>query len=212
MISLGVVAHTTRSAPAKQLARTVRADFVSIDNGYLGCDQNHEAVQYHLSTLPSTFSVVLEDDAVPVAGFREQLAQALPMSPSPIVSLYLGRLRPPWAQDGIAAATEAADIENADWIVGTHLLHGVGYAIRTELLPSLLAFQSRWPVDQHISLWAQQYGHTIAYAWPSLVDHSDTPTVIGEHFDGQPRDPGRVAWRTGTHETWSTRSVTLRIP
>lgn len=210
MIPIGVVAHVTRVKQAKRLAQRVHADFISIDNGLLGCDDSHKHVLNHLSNLPSTFSVVLEDDAVPIDNFTAQLAHCLPMSPSPITSLYLGQLRPPQFQNAIRAATRRADAENADWIISTHLLHAVGYAIRTDLIPSLLAFTSPLPIDQHISAWAQQYGHTTAYAWPSLVDHADGPTVIPTHPDGKPRTPGRVAWKTGPHPNWTTRTVPLQ--
>jgi hypothetical protein len=210
VISLGVVAHTSRATQARELARCVRADYLSVDDGSLNCDDNHEHVQHHLAGLPATWAIIVEDDALPVPGFREQAEAALPMAPSPIVSFYLGRMRPPWAQAGIQSAIEAADTENADWIVGTHLLHGVAYAIRTELLPSVMHYPTPLPVDQHISRWAQAHGHLISYTWPSLVDHADGPTVV-QHPDGQPREPGRVAWKTSPHDSWSTRSVTLRI-
>lgn len=208
LLTIGIVAHTSRGADAKALAHQVGADFISIDNGVMGCDDNHDHVLHHLSALPSTWSVVLEDDAVPVAGFRDQLAAALPLCPAPIASLYLGRMRPPQHQADIAAAVEAAEIENADWIISSRLYHAVGYAIRTELLPSLLTHLSNWPVDQHISEWAQRYGYTVAHTWPSLVDHADGDTIV-DHPDGQPRPPGRVAWKTGGHHTWTSRSVTL---
>lgn len=209
MMRIGVVAHTSRVTYAKRLANVIRADFVSIDNGTLGADGNHEAVQYHLSALPSTFSVILEDDAIPVEGFRDQLEHALPLCPSPIASLYLGKQRPPQYQHAIRTAIEAAELEAADWIVGTRLFHAVGYAIKTELIPSLLDHITHWPVDEHISSWARLHGHTVAYAYPSLVDHLDGPTLVA-HPDGKPRTPGRVAWKTQPHETWTSKSVTVR--
>lgn len=186
------------------------ADYVSTDDGTLGCDENHDAVLTHLAGLPSTWSVVLEDDALPVQGFREQLTQALTLAPTPIVSLYLGRQRPPWAQAGIQTAIEAAEVERADWIISSHLLHAVGYAIRTDLIPALLHYPTPLPIDQHVSRWAQSQGHLIGYCWPSLVDHCDQPTLF-DHPDGQAREPGRIAWNTSPHESWSTRSVTVRI-
>lgn len=155
--------------------------------------------------------MILEDDAVPAPDFTNQLHYALTYAPSPIVSLYLGKQRPPWAQHGIATAINKATTDNADWIISTRLLHAVGYAIKTDLLPSLLAFTTPAPVDQHITAWATTYGHTVSYTWPSLVDHADLPTVIEQHPDGQPRPPGRTAWTTAPHPTWSTRSVTLTI-
>ena len=206
---IGIVAHTARTNQAKTLAHTVKADFISIDTGFLGCDDNHTTVQHHLAGLHTVWSVILEDDAAPVNDFCGQLAQALSVAPTPIVSLYLGRRRPPHWQQRIRKAALRAENENASWIVGTHLLHAVGYAIKTELLPSLLNFDSDLPVDQHITRWAQTtHGHPISYTWPSLVNHLDLPTLV-EHPDGKPRHPGRTAWATGTRDQWTTHAVPL---
>lgn len=209
MFAIGIVAHTARAQAAKHLTEKVRADFISVDNGVMGCDDNHEAVQYHLAALPSTWSVILEDDAQPVTGFRQQLHDALIMAPSPIVSLYYGRKRPPHWQTRMAAAFAEATHRDTSWIIGTNLLHAVGYAIKTELLPSLLSHSTTLPVDQHISSWAKSYGHLISYTHPSLLDHHDGPTIVN-HPDGQPRRPGRKAWLTGIRDTWTTEAVMLR--
>lgn len=210
MLALGIVAHTARAAQAKTLAATVRADFISIDNGLLGCDGNHRAVQAHLAGLPTGWSVILEDDAQPIDGFAEQLHAALPMSPGPIVSLYLGRKRPAHWMPAARAAVADADTAGACWIVATHLLHAVGYAIRTELLGSLLDHPAQLPADEQISDWAARYGHTVAYTAPgSLVEHADTPTLFA-HRDGATRTPGRKAWRLGGHDRWTTTTVTMR--
>ena len=203
-----MVAHTSRAGHAKALAQQVKADFISFDNGLLGCDGNHNTVQHHLANLPSTWSLVLEDDAVPVESFRTQLEAALPMAPSPIVSLYYGRKRPPHWQTRMAKALQIAEGCDASWIVASRLLHAVGYAIRTELLPSLLDHDSDLPSDQHISNWAIRYGHLVSYTVPSLVDHADWPTIV-DHPDGDRRTPGRTAWKAGTREHWSTSTVSL---
>lgn len=209
MLNIGIVAHTIRSEQAKDLAQQVKADFVSIDTGMLGCDDNHEAVQHHLANLPSTWSVILEDDAEPVDDFRDQLTAALPLSPSPIVSLYLGRKRPPHWQLRIERALKNANTVDASWIISTRLLHAVGYAIKTELLPSLLDHITARPVDEHISDWALQHGHTTAYTVGSLVDHADQTTIV-KHPDGQPRKPGRKAWNLGGRTRWTSISVPLK--
>ena len=206
---VGIVAHTSRTTQAKQLGQTVRSDFISIDNGLMGCDENHYTVQKHLCALPSTWSIVLEDDAVPVDDFRRQAEQALVMAPSPIVSFYLGKRRPPHWQNRICHAVAQAANDDASWIISTHLLHAVGYAIRTELLPSLLDHTSARPSDEHITNWARRFGHVISYTFPSLVDHADLPTIV-DHPDGQPRHPGRTAWYTATREHWTTKAVTMR--
>lgn len=207
---VGIVAHTSRAAHAKQLARQVQADFVSFDtDGLMGCDDNHYQVQHHLSCLPSTWSICLEDDAEPVQDFRAQADAALLMSPSPIVSFYLGRKRPPHWQKRIGVALKEAQAYDTNWIMSTYMLHAVGYAIKTELLPSLLKHDSTLPADQHIGSWAKRYGHAISYTVPSLVDHLDIPTIV-EHPDGQPRRPGRKAWTVGTRTIWSSEAVMLR--
>lgn len=201
---IGIVTHTSRIDHAAALADVVGASVVSVDDGTMGCERNHQKVWRWLSQRTDDWAVVLEDDAVPVPGFRTQLAQALNHAPTPIVSLYLGRMRPPWAQDAIlTAVTKASD---ADWIVSNHMLHAVGYAIKAELLPTIPRVGAT-PVDQHLSAWAP---HPISYCWPSLLDHADLPTIV-DHPDGQPRPPGRVAWKTAAHQIWSNRSVTMRI-
>lgn len=209
MMQIGIVAHTSRLSYAKTLSRAVKSDFLSVDDGTLRADDNHEHVQHHLAGLPSTWSVILEDDAEPVDDFRDQLTHALPLSPSPIVSLYLGKKRPPHWQLRIERALKEAKTVDASWIVSTRLLHAVGYAIRTELLPSLLGHVTARPVDEHISDWAMQYGHTVAYTIGSLVDHADIPTIV-EHPDGQPRRPGRKAWTVGGRDIWTSISVPMR--
>lgn len=182
----------------------VRADFVSVDNGVLGCDANHVAVQRHLSALPADWYVVLEDDAVVVPDWRRQVAAALEVAPQPVVSLYLGRLRPPQFVSQVVRAVGCANSADASWIVGRRMLHAVGYAIRADLLASLNDFDSALPADERLSAWRSG----VAYCWPSLVDHADLPTVV-RHRDGQPRQPGRTAYRVGGRDVWTEREVQM---
>lgn len=210
--NIGVVAHASRAPAAKALAREVGATFVSIDTGgILGCDGNHNLVQRHLAGLPGDWSVVLEDDAVPVDGFGDQLVAALEVAPTAVVSLYLGRQRPPQYQRRIEIATGLADKMGAHWLTSSRMLHAVGYAVRSDVLPALLDFDSGLPADEHIGVWAS--GHlgagAVSYCWPSLVDHADWPSVTA-HPDGQVRLPGRRAWRVGSRDVWSaSRFVAL---
>lgn len=207
-VRIGVVGHVLRREQAETLAESVGADVLWIDDGTLGCEGNHRRVQVDLSELPSSWSVILEDDALPVPGFREQLADALIHAPTPIVSLYLGKMKPAHWQQRIKTALHHAAKEGASWIVSSHLIHAVGYAIKTDLLPSLLKHPTELPADQHIGHFARSYGHLVSYATPSLVDHADLPTTV-THSDG-PRRPGRKAWTVGPREQWTSQAVTMR--
>ncbi len=176
-----------------------------MDNGELGCERNHYRAWEHLNDFATTeWSIVLEDDAQPVEDFNQQAAQALAAAPTPIVSFYLGKLRPPHWQNAIRAATEQAVRTDAHYVTATHLLHAVAVAIRTDLIADMLAHArtSRRPWDFTIAAWALQDHHPVAYTWPSLVDHADGPPAITKHPDKAPRPPGRKAWQVGTRTTW----------
>lgn len=209
--TIAVVAHTTRNVTAEHLADTVNAQYVAIDDGTLGCERNHlRCWQWHRDNTRTEWAVVLEDDAQPAQGFTQQLDAALHVAPTPIVSLYLGTSRPPQWQPRINTAVATADNQSASWIVGPQLLHAVGVAIRVGHLPALCSWlrRTRCPIDQAISAWAVTKQHQVGYTWPSLVDHADTDTVA-QHHDGAPRTEPRKAWRTGTRDTWTARTVEL---
>lgn len=208
MFSTGIVAHAARETAAQALKAQVCADYMNVDDGTLGCSGNHRKVWEHLSHYGTAWSLVLEDDALPVAGFTDQLEQALSVAPTPIVSLYLGQGRPPQWQDRVGQAISAAERENACWIVGKRLLHGVAMCILTELVPSMLEGISERPIDWAVRDWAVQHGHDIGFTAPSLCDHADGPTLL-TRTDSKVRDEQRTAWRTGTRDRWTGRSVTL---
>lgn len=218
--TVGIVAHVAREEHAWQLADTVDAESITYDDGTLGCLGNHLRVWRKYENHPQDWIVVLEDDAVPCPQFRAQLAAALAAAPAPIVSLYLGTGYPTHWQDSIRQVTMLADHADTAWILARHLLHAVGVAIRVEMLPGMLAHihqASRarvdrsvlpLPIDEAITEWAQDRDHSIAYTWPSLVDHADEGTLAA-HQDGATRTEPRRAWRHGTRDHWSPSSVEL---
>ncbi|UVG34722.1 glycosyltransferase [Mycobacterium phage Rita] len=199
--TIGIVAHTKRAEQAHRLMEIVGAAYMSIDNGALGCEANHRKVWQHLTRHNTGWLVVLEDDAIPCNNFRDQLDAALAVAPSPVVSLYLGRERPREYQQRIAKAADTT----ASWLTCRRLLHAVGIAIHADLVPNMLNnLPNGKPIDEAISAWARHQGHTIAYTWPSLIDHADETPMIDTRNDNQPRLPGRVAWQHGTRDTWTT--------
>lgn len=209
---IGIVAHHARQTQAEHLAEQTNAAYISYDDGSWGCDRNHRRVwKWHQDNSRQDWSVVLEDDAVPVDNFTDQLTQALAVAPTPIVSLYLGTAKPEHWQPKVGLTVGNANAVDARWIVSTDLLHAVGVCIRTELIPSLLNHlnQCEIPVDAGITTWAHTNELKVGYTWPSLVDHADGPTLV-EHRDGQHRIQPRVAWWHGARDDWNTTQVTMR--
>lgn len=208
MTAVAIVAHTARRTAAEHLAHTLQADYVAMDDGTLGCEANHlRAWDWHQHNTTTEWSIVLEDDAIPAPDFRDQLAAALAVAPSSIVSLYLGTGNPPHWQPHVRNAIAAAG--DACWLTSHNLLHAVGVAIRTELLPMQL--DQHMPIDTAISNWAKRYGHRVAYTLPSLVDHADTTPVITTRHDGRPRTAPRHAHRHGSRDHWTATTAKLAI-
>jgi hypothetical protein len=165
------------------------------------------------TTPPQPGPSVLEDDAQPVDDFTHQLEQALQASPEPIVSLYMGRMKPEKWQAPMQAAITEANTTGAHWITTNAAIHAVGIAIHTTLIPDLLKYWRDWlPADQAISSWTRRTNRHIAYTHPSLINHLDIPTVIKRRQDGMTRTPGRIAWHTGTHDEWNSAAVSMPNP
>lgn len=204
-VAIGVVADSRRRDIGEQLAREVRADYISIDQGDLGCTRNHVAVWKELAMGETDFVLVLEDDAVPVDGFRDQLTAALEAAPAPIVSLYLGR---GYVDDQrTKALLHRADVIDAHWVT-THgrVLHAVALAVRGDLLPSMIEFlgRSTQPIDRLLSRWTRAQGHKVAYSIPSLVNHRDEESLVTRY-----RRRPRTAWRIGGRDEWCSTMIAM---
>jgi hypothetical protein len=109
----------------------------------------------------------------------------------------------------IQPAIDRAEASNAHWLVSRQLLHAVGVAIRGDLIEDMLThLDGETPIDEAINTWVNRKFYRVAYSYPSLVDHADVDTLI-QHRDGQHREPGRVAWKTGTRATWENNIVEM---
>lgn len=209
MISFAVVGHEARIIEATDLAHSLGA-VLSLDDGTYGAGGNHIRAWELTQALETTWAAVLEDDAQPVQGFTQQAEQALSAAPEPVVSMYLGRTRPKRWQERIAPAIANADRADAHWLTTTHVLHAVAVAIHTDLREDWLDFAhtSTLPPDERLTAWCIARGHSVAYTFPSLVDHADGPTLVRHSNTGNTTGP-RTAWRTGTREHWTPAATPM---
>ena len=215
-VPVAIVTHPTRYQWATEMTLETGAEAICLDNISLGCEVNHLRAWEWLGGGSCPWSVVLEDDALPVPKFRLQLHSMLQVAPTPIVGLYLGQSRPPHWQPSIARAIAQTREADACFLRSRDLLHGVGYAIRTDLIPDLLEhvphlIRANIPIDEAISIWARDRALGISHTWPSLVDHRDEVTLIS-HRDGQPRTEPRKAWHADWRERWEPTLGEIALP
>jgi hypothetical protein len=210
-IPIGVVADHRRMDYAEGLAKKVGAEVVSIDGYGRGGAWNHCQVLNWMKDGGSEWSVILEDDAIPAPTFRTQLEMALDKAPTPFVGLYLGRGRPPHWQAGISAVIA----QDVCWLVCDVLQNAVGYAVKTNLIPSMLSSAEEcWryapglPIDETITEWGAEYGIRFSYCRPSLVQHRDKAPVQ-RHGYGLPTEKRR-AWLFGYRESWDSSTTFLQ--
>ncbi|TKU20798.1 hypothetical protein [Citrobacter sp. wls829] len=189
-IKFVVVGHHSRISSAQRLASLLGAHLLTDDSDH-GANWNHRrALEW--AAEQSCRVVVLEDDALPVAGFTEQVNEWLNRFPDSLVSFYLGTGRPPQYQMQIAERLVIADKNRADHITLPRLIHAVCYSVPPHYLPRVLA---RWD-HRKVADFAvgDACGGSVVYPCYSLVDHADGQSVE-QHPDGAPRTERRVAWR-----------------
>lgn len=210
---IGVVSHVNRKELAHKLAVDVGADYVSEDRTWppsnMGCASNHIKTLTHLNSLaaPDEWCVILEDDALPVDNFRDELNRALMKCDASLVGLYLGTGNSDGpTQRAIIPAVNAARTSDAAWIESDWFISTVGYVLRAEWLSDLIPALSSMggPVDNRISDWSQSAGLKTWYCQPSLVDHHDESSMITS-FSFHPRH----AHSCGTRDEWNRGTVQM---
>jgi hypothetical protein len=189
-IKFVVVGHHTRLGQAQRLAALLNAHLL-IDDGDHGANWNHRrAIEW--AAEQSCRVVILEEDALPVRGFRDKLTGWLARFPGDMLSFYLGTGRPPQYQMQIAERLISADKVRSDFIMLQRLIHGVCYSIPPQSINRVL---SQWdcckPADYAVG---DAYGGAVVYPCWSLVDHADGEPVE-QHPDAAPRTERRRAWR-----------------
>ena len=215
-LKIGIVGHESRIINAYNLFRTTQADYISVDNGNLGCDDNHRAVWSATARMAADdeWIIVCEDDAKPVPHFNIQAQAALDNTPKgvDVVSFYMGRMRPSAWQPRMKNAVAQANRGDINWITSNATLHAVCLAIRgprrvADMLDTTAVLVR--PIDERITMWCRRFGHTVAYSHPSLVEHADETPCITARFDGAARERGRVAWQVGERRRWTAEHIPL---
>jgi hypothetical protein len=215
-LNIIIVADKRREEMARKLAQFVDADMITWDENHkLGPTGNHRNAWVWANSHPADWTIVLEDDAIPVANFRREATKALTVAPAHVVSFYLGRLRPTAWQSAFEWAVERADDANACWMTGRNVLHAVAIAADRGALNGMVAalmIHQVYQPDAALNCWISKNNADIAYSHPSLVNHNDdAQTLIIHHQQGEYR-PGRVAWKHGTRRKWTSDSVPLVAP
>lgn len=217
--AIGIVAHVDRHNDAEALAAATGAQIVSEDDGTLGAGGNHVKVLKELyETTGADWLVVLEDDSIPVEGFREQLQMVLAVAPVNVVSLYCGTGYP--FQYQALFETAIANNPEACWLIHAQLRHGVAYCVRRNIARGLLIrmedlVQKRYAPDDAITWWAMRSKEPVGYTNPSIVDHKDDSTVIDTRMHvGHPTTPGRKlprkAYGVGPRLVWTADWTPVR--
>lgn len=188
---IAIVAHHSRRTMAEELASKLEADIVFMDEHSAGANSNHlRALRW--AAEQSDRVIIIEEDALPVDGFRYKAQDWLARFPDDMLSFYLGTGRPPQYQKEIAGMLVEADRVNADYLVLSKLIHGVCYSPpRGRLARMLNAWNKTLAADYAVG---EAFGGRVIYPCYSLVDHADLPTVE-RHPDNEPRTERRRAWR-----------------
>jgi hypothetical protein len=96
------------------------------------------------------------------------------------------------------------------WIVADRLHHGVGVAVKSNLIPvmddALKYLTQIMPIDEAIGSWAYRTNKRVSYTNPSLVDHDwRIPSIASTHLP----EVERRAWKVGTRGHWDSSMCSL---
>lgn len=121
------------------------------------------------------WSIILQDDAVPMPGWRHALPEALWYSPAPVLGMsYFGKI------------TDSAQKKNIPYLVGPHLIWGAAVAYRRDFLEGLVPFaqrvwdEYRYPHDDRlISAYANRIGVDTALTVRAIFDQPVEKSTVG---------------------------------
>lgn len=184
----------------------------------IGSLANHVKAAQAAWVTHSSHVIVLEDDAVICGDFAEHALRMIARAPDKMIGLYCGRKFPMIGQeflakidsewDGVSETLLESDLTAKSFedrklelnMLCAELRWGVGFIIPSDRVMEWAAdlalerFHRNIGADTRLGRMFSQEGQ-VAYAWPSLVNHRDTDTIIGTTAE-----PGeRVAWEFCQH-------------
>jgi hypothetical protein len=164
-------------------------------DAYIVLDENHMgALHNHIKALrllekTGRRGIVMEDDCRVSMTFREDAYKIMRAHPDDLVSFYLGKGAPSYAQPLIARKLVTAH----DGIYLPSLIHAVCYSIPNNEIKRVIHNIADNGSHQSDSSISRAYRKNVWYPIPSLVDHIDAKSVA-IHHGTRPKVGERVAW------------------
>lgn len=211
-VSIIIMGHERRMTQALRLSEELDCALM-IDNNppsFASERLNGDMAWRFLAETDAEWGIVIQDDALPINGFREHAINALDSVPDMVgaVSFYVGTGRP--YAGVVKHAVDMANMVDASWLMGRGLYWGVAVAIRTKDIADMLDAQalSNEQYDVRIGDYFKARDRSIAYTWPSLVNHADEETLI----HGRKPSMRRQAHRLGPRGDYTGPVVQIGAP
>lgn len=187
-MKIAVVGHVSRLERIERLVSVLPCE-VFIDSIGKGALFNHTRALKWAGQQKERV-IIMEDDAIPVANFKEKAERWFELLPVQFISFYLGTSRPPQYQPVIDRLIEGSQSLGREFIWLNQLIHGVCYSppigSTREILTKL---DKKKPADFAIG---NAWGNSVYYPIKSLVEHADE-TSVEKHIDGRKSSGVRVA-------------------
>lgn len=198
-LGIGIMAHPSREEQVVTLMQMVQPNSLWVDFDEHGEIWTGDKTWGELARLETEWSIVLQDDAIPVPDFHRWAGLYLENAPQTAVSFYVGTCRPRFTH--VLDAVERAERGHTSWLEADTLLWGVGVAMPTAHIERFLEWGKTAPAhpyDTRIGeFYRREMQQPVRYTWPSLVDHADGESLVQPKRPARVRDCPRVAHRFG---------------
>lgn len=178
-----VMAHPKRAVYAEQLAHDLGAGIVW-DRGKGLWDTARRAWLEQ----DGEWHTVIQDDAIPSEGFRENLDRILEHCYPHPVSWYFGTGKPPTSTP-TRPLTEKAEQQGCSWIESGGPWWAVAVSVHSSLVEEMVAHcdTSRLRADDaRYTAHFRKLQISCLYSWPSLIDHNHRlPSIAGPGQRGE---------------------------